>query len=120
VEIISLRFGTITWFPSSFAHDSRSFDICGIVPFGGSNLKKLAQQTNIWLAFTPYDLSSSLSLTFPNPDVVDFTWVAMLVTKASNHANLASMVLGWPWTSLVVDPLLHISLFRPSRNLGFY
>jgi hypothetical protein len=35
VEIISLGFKTITWFPSSIAHD-----ICGIASFGATNLEK--------------------------------------------------------------------------------
>jgi hypothetical protein len=36
----------------------------------------------------------------------------MLMTKASNHVNLISMVLGWPCVSLVVD-------FCRDPNLGF-
>jgi hypothetical protein len=36
------------------------------------------------------------SLAFLDLIVIDFTWAAMLVTRASNHANLAFMVLGWP------------------------
>ncbi len=53
-----------------------------------------------------YDWSSFLSLASPNPDVVDFMWATMLVTRASICANLISMVLGWPCVGLVVNSLL--------------
>jgi hypothetical protein len=39
MEIISLKFATITWFPSSIAHESWSLDICGILSFGAIDLK---------------------------------------------------------------------------------
>jgi len=70
------------------------------------DLEKLAPQKNPWFAFDPYDWSSSLSLTFHDPNVINFTEAAMFVIKASNRVNLASMVLGWPWASLVANLLL--------------
>jgi hypothetical protein len=55
VEIISLGFGTITWFPSFVAHDSRSLDICDIISFGAIDLEKPTPQKNLWSASNPYD-----------------------------------------------------------------
>jgi hypothetical protein len=69
---------------------------CGIASSGAIDLKKPTPQKNLSSTFGPYDWLSSQSLAFPDPDAIDFTWVAMFVTMASNHANLASMVLGWP------------------------
>jgi hypothetical protein len=48
----------------------------------------------------------SCSFIFLNLNALDFTWVAMLVTKASNWANLVFVVLEWLGADLVVDLLL--------------
>ncbi len=73
VEIISLEFEIITWFPSFATHDSWSFDIRGIVSSGAIDLEKPTPQKNLGLTFDPYDWPSSWSLAFLNLDVVDFT-----------------------------------------------
>ncbi len=108
IKIISLGFGTIIWFPKSTTHDSWPLNICDIIAFNAINPKKLVPQNNLGSTFEPYDWPFFRYLTFPNLDAIDFIWAAMLVTKAFSCANLASMVLGWCWASLVAHPLLTI------------
>ncbi len=106
MKIISLGFGTITWFLSFVTHDSWSLDICHIISFGAIDFEKLAPQKNLRSTFEPYDWPSSWDLAFLGPNAINFTWVTMLVIRASNYLNLTSMVLGWHWAGLVANPLL--------------
>jgi hypothetical protein len=55
MEIISLGFGTITWFSSFATHDSRSFDICGIILSYATDPEKPIPQKNHESTFKPYD-----------------------------------------------------------------
>jgi hypothetical protein len=58
-------------------------------------------------------------LAFLDLDVLDFTWVAIFVTRAYNNANLAFMALVWPEVGLVIDPLLVALLPFFPRTLAF-
>jgi hypothetical protein len=64
--------------------------------FDAIDLEKLVSQKDLGSASEPYDWPSFQSFAFLNPDVLNFIQVAMLVIKAFNHTNLASMMLGWP------------------------
>jgi hypothetical protein len=57
VEIISLGFETITWFPSYVAHD-----MCGIASFGAINLEKPTLQKILISTIKPYGWPSFQSL----------------------------------------------------------
>ncbi len=72
MEIISLGFGTITWFPSFATHDSWSLDICCIISFGAIDFEKLVPQKNLISTSKPYDWPSFWNLAFHGPNVVDF------------------------------------------------
>jgi hypothetical protein len=73
MEIISLGFGTITWFPSFAAHDSWSFDICGIISFGASDFKKLVQPK----IFDPHLTHMIGSIFNPWPSLVQMKYISL-------------------------------------------
>jgi hypothetical protein len=61
------------------------------------------------------------SFVFPYLNALDFTWVIVLIAKASNYVNLTPMVLDWFEANLVATFYwLCFSPFDLSHNLGLY